>query len=129
MVRGNVYHTRQKEMLLEIIKNLNREFTIKDIYELAFESVGLTTVYRYIDSLEKVGKLSKRTGKNKAVYYEYLEECAYENHFYLKCEKCGKMEHIDCDCITTLNNHILNSHHFQINREHIIINGICHSCS
>lgn len=128
MAREEVYNTKQKDLLLKIIKNEEKEFTIKDIYNKAKEQVGLTTIYRYVEKLENMGRVSKSIGSNNLTYYQYLEECDSENHFYLKCEKCGKMEHVDCDCITDLNKHILNNHQFKINKEHIIINGICKNC-
>ena len=61
-------------------------------------------------------------------YYQYLGKCNHENHFYLKCDKCGEMKHIDCDCILELSEHIHKEHKFIPNKEKIIINGICNKC-
>ena len=36
---------------------------------------------------------------NNNTYYEYLAKCDCCNHFYLKCQKCGTLIHVDCDCI------------------------------
>ena len=38
------------------------------------------------------------------------------------------MKHIDCDCINELYNHIKDEHSFKLNKEKIIINGICKKC-
>ena len=46
-----------------------------------------------------------------------------------KCEKCGTLIHVDCECIGELTNHILVNHEFILNKEHIIINGICKKCN
>ena len=59
---------------------------------------------------------------------KYLAECNKDNHFYLKCDKCGTLIHVDCDCIEELTNHINNDHKFIPNKDHIIINGICNRC-
>ena len=128
-MKRNSYDTKQKELILEIIKNKKGEFTIKDLYNELNGKVGLTTIYRLVDSLAKDGILNKSIGKNNSAYYIYCEECECNNHFYLKCDSCGKMCHVDCDCINDLSNHIDKNHKFKLNKEHIIINGICDKCS
>ena len=74
------------------------------------------------------GTINKYINENNITYYQYLEKCEEENHFYLKCEKCGTLIHVDCDCIGELTNHILVDHEFMLNKEHIIINGLCKKC-
>ena len=60
-------------------------------------------------------------------YYQYIEKCNC-NHFYLRCEKCGRLEHVECSFVEELEKHIKNDHKFYLNREHIIMNGICSGC-
>ncbi len=122
------YKTKQKDLILNEIKNRKSEFKAQDIYEYLNKEVGLTTIYRLIDKLVKEGLLNKTIGNDNIAYYQYLEKCEHENHFYLKCEKCGNIIHVDCDCITELMSHIAREHKFKINSEHIIINGICEKC-
>ena len=122
------YNTKQKDLILDLIKEQNSEFTIKDIYSKLENKTGLTTIYRLVDKLVSDGVLRKTIGNDNVTYYQYLEKCEDENHFYLKCEKCGRLIHIDCECINDLTNHILINHNFQMNKEHIIINGICEIC-
>ena len=123
------YKTKQKDLIMNEIIKQNHEFTIKDIYEKLSNEVGLTTIYRLVDRLVKEGILNKTISKENITYYQYLERCNHKNHFYLKCEKCGSMIHVDCDCIEELTNHILNNHKFKLTREHIIINGVCKNCA
>lgn len=122
------YNTKQKDLILNIIKNKNKTFTVKDIYNELKNKVGLTTIYRFIYELEDNGVLEKYVGDNNIVYYQYLEECEKDNHFYLKCDKCGGMIHVDCDCIKDLSEHINKYHKFFVSNNHIIINGICKNC-
>lgn len=123
------YKTKQKDNILNIIKNKDKEFTVKEIYNEVNDSTGLTTIYRSFERLENEGILGKSIGKDNTTYYYYLGNCCCENHFYLKCDKCGTLIHIDCDCIGDLYKHILNDHKFKLSKEHIIINGICNNCS
>lgn len=123
------YNTKQKDLILDIIKKEKKEFTVKDIYNKLKDQTGLTTIYRLIDKLVLEGRLSKTINKDNITYYQYLEECHNENHFYLKCESCGNMMHIDCDCIEVLTKHIYKEHKFTPSHDHIIISGICNNCS
>ena len=128
MHRCESYNTKQKEHILDIIKKQEKEFTIKDIYNDTKQSVGLTTIYRLIDKLMKENKVSKTITKDNQTYYYYLKECGNTNHFYLKCSNCSRLEHIDCDCIKELKEHITKNHQFKPNTDFIIINGICAKC-
>ncbi len=124
-----MYNTKQKELILKTIKNIKHEFTINELYELLNKKVGLTTVYRKVDELINNGIINKYVDNNNIVHYEYLEHCDNDNHFFLKCNKCGNLTHIDCECIEDLSKHIYNKHKFNLNRENVIMNGICNKCS
>ena len=117
------YKTRQKEHILEIIKNKKKEFTVKDIYQELNKEIGMTTIYRLIDNLVEDGIINKNEK-----YYQYLEHCDCDNHFYLKCNNCGTLIHVDCDCINDLFSHINKEHKFKPDKEKIIINGLCNKC-
>ena len=120
------YNTKQKKEILEHIRKKEKQFTIKQLHsELVFAS--LTTIYRVVDKLLEEGYLTK-TVDGSVVYYQYLEKCDNHNHFFLKCEKCGMLIHIDCDCIEKITNHFLSIHNFVPNKEKIIINGLCKRC-
>lgn len=128
MARSESYNTKQKDLILNVIKNQKHEFTIKDIYEELNEKVGLTTIYRLVDKLIDEKVLNKNISRDNTTYYQYLKECSEENHFFLKCDKCGDLIHIDCDCIDDLSSHIFKKHKFVLNKENIIINGVCEKC-
>lgn len=127
-IMKEIYKTKQKDIILNIIKKKEQEFTIKEIYEEIKDEVGLTTIYRLVDKLVEENILNKTIGIDNTTYYQYLEKCNNHNHFYLKCDKCGNLVHVDCDCIEELTSHIANKHKFKPNKEHIIINGLCNKC-
>lgn len=127
MGRKENYHTKQKDMILDIIKRENGKFCISDIYKKT-SNVGMTTVYRYINRLVSNGKLRREVDNDNHVYYYYLSDCECKGHFYLKCDECGKMIHIDCLFIDELYSHILLEHKFLTNRKNLVISGICKEC-
>ena len=122
------YETKQKETIIEARKKQNKSFMVKDLYDTLNGKVGLTTIYRLLQKLEDEGLITKEVGKDNKTKYEYLEKCEEENHFYLKCDKCGTLTHVDCDCINELSSHISKEHNFKLNKENIIIKGICSKC-
>lgn len=128
MKRNESYNTKQKDLILSIIKKQTHEFTIKDIYNEVSDKTGLTTIYRLVDKLVLEGTLKKYISKDNITYYQYLEKCDHDDHFYLKCENCGELIHIDCSSINELSNHLLKEHSFMINKKNIVINGLCNSC-
>lgn len=127
MIRGS-YSTKQKDIILNMIKKIKHEFTIKELYNELNKTVGLTTIYRVVDKLVLDGLVSKSIKNNNTTTYQYLEKCVEDNHFYLKCDRCGNIIHVDCDCIKDLSSHILKHHQFIINNEQIIITGVCQNC-
>ena len=128
MKRNINYNTKQRELILEIIKKDNKQFTVKNIYDKLCGKVGLTTIYRLVDRLVADRVINKNIGKNNVTYYQYLEKCEEDNHFFLKCDGCGKLIHIDCDCISDLSSHIFKHHKFKANKENVIIYGKCNKC-
>ena len=127
MARYN-YKTNQKELIMNIISTFNKDWTIRKLYDALDGKVGLTTIYRFVDKMVLDGTVKKIVGKDNVTYYCYLGSCDQENHFYLKCDNCGKNVHIDCKCMSDLVNHIFDEHGFTTNKEHIILNGICNNC-
>ena len=128
MSRCETYNTKQKDLIVDTIKKHKHEFTIKDIHNEIKDETGLTTIYRVVDKLVEIGRLNKYITNDNVTYYQYLDECEEENHFYLKCEKCGDMIHVDCDCIKELSDHIMKEHKFIPTKKNIIIKGICNKC-
>ena len=122
------YNTKQREHIINAIKNIKKEFTIKELHEYLKDSTGLTTIYRLVDKLVDEGILRKTIDKNNVTYYQYLGNCNEKNHFYLKCESCGEVIHTECKQIEELTTHLMNEHKFKSTDSHIIINGICKKC-
>ena len=125
------YNTRQKNLITELISEQSQEFALKDIYHVLIrrhEEIGLTTIYRVADELTEAGKLRKNISADGAVRYQYLAECNNRGHSYLKCQKCGRLEHTDCHLVKQLMNHVREEHGFQADEKQVIIGGICRRC-
>lgn len=125
------YATSNKKSIMKYIEHNKNDFSAKDLYILMKENkenIGLTTIYRFLEELNSKEIVKKFYDEKNIACYHYLERCEKGNHFYLKCNKCGILIHIDCNCITDLQNHILYEHKFKSDNKNIIINGLCEKC-
>ena len=130
MSNRNNYNTKQKELINNYIKKMNYLFSSKELYDKMKNdnlNIGLTTIYRHLEDLEKNHVLNKIYEKGIAKY-QYLENCDSENHFYLKCNMCGAVTNVDCEYVNDFINHILMRNLFKIKNDNIIITGLCNKC-
>lgn len=136
MNSSKTYKTKQKSEILDyLIKHAGSHFTVDDLTKSLSESginVGKTTVYRHLEKLTDSMQVRKyETGKNTAACYEYPGENKSENctrHYHLKCTDCGKLFHLECNILDTVNCHILNTHGFSVNSARTVFYGICAEC-
>ena len=123
------YKTEQRKDLLDYMKNNTNKFVkVEDIEKYLKKkdiSIGLTTIYRFLNSLEKQGKVRVEFREHTKYYQYILEEC--NNHFHLQCKKCGKIVHLHCEEIEELKLHIAKEHKFEIDSMATIM-GMCADC-
>ena len=63
--------------------------------------------------------------------FEYLghdEHCHKHICFHCKCEKCGKVIHLECGEMAHLGEHMLADHGFQWDFTRTVFYGICEEC-
>lgn len=126
----NSYNTEQKKLILECLKeNSDSYISVEDILNYLNKKglqVGTTTIYRYLNFLEKEGAVRIENIKTTRYFQYIVENC--KNHYHIKCEKCGKIEHLECEEIISLCTHIKKEHDFVISQKNVIY-GICGLCS
>ena len=125
------YRTKTREIVNEEIKNYPNGFIVKELksdLDKKGVNIGLTTIYRTLDLLEADMMVTKFYDENNIAHYKYVNDCQSETHFYLKCQKCDKIYHVDCSCMDDLGLHILKQHKFKIDTKNIILEGLCNNC-
>ena len=92
--------------------------------------VNTTTVYRYLDKLcaEHVVIKYPDLNSDKAVFQFAGEEKKCTNHLHLKCIRCGKVVHLDCDFMDELKEHLFQEHGFRLQCSGDMLHGICKDC-
>lgn len=128
------YKTNNRTRIMDfLVENREKTVSVGDIQRHLSESnnpVNVTTIYRYLDKLEKGGDLIKIVSKdNGQSTYQLIErnhKCG--EHLHLKCVKCGKLIHLDCGFMDEIAHHIFDDHGFTIQCESSIICGLCNDC-
>ena len=96
------------------------------------EFFGKSTVYRQLSRLCEEGLLLRFEGvtpDGAAVHwYQYRQDALCDGHFHLKCTRCGRLEHLDCERSHELISHIRNDHGFSIDCAGTVLLGICKRC-
>lgn len=128
-----MYNTKQKQVLTDYLsKNTDKHFSIKEITDAFSKSnIGKSTIYRLIDKMSKDGTVRRFRGNDgKSVLYQYIgehNEC--NTHYHLKCTDCGQLIHLNCEYISSLNEHINQHHKFSIDTSKTILYGVCSKCN
>lgn len=129
------YKTKQRQAILDfLIENKDSHVTvsqISDYLERKGTHVGVTTIYRHLDKLLEQGLVRKYTvdGTTSACFQYADAEEGCKEHFHLKCEKCGKLIHLNCDHVSEMCRHILGDHGFCIDLFRTVFYGICEDCA
>ena len=104
------YRTRQITELENYLCSMEgKHVTVSDIckyFKSQGISIGTTTVYRQLDRMVEQGLVAKyMVDGTSSACYEYLghdEHCHKHICFHCKCEKCGKLIHLECGEMTHL---------------------------
>ena len=125
----NIYNTEQRKEIKRFLENNKEKFvSVEDIYNYLKKNnqeVGQTTVYRFLNMLEKNNNVRTEIKEHTKYYQLIPKECS--NHYHLKCKKCGRTVHLDCREFESVNQHIKEEHKFKIDHNTIIY-GVCESC-
>lgn len=130
------YKTKQREILLDYLRATSgAHITAGDVcayFKAQGAPIGQATVYRQLESLVDERIISKYTvdGSSPACF-EYV---GAENHshadvcFHCKCEKCGKLIHLNCDELEAIQSHLFSEHRFRMDPMRTVFYGLCDQC-
>lgn len=130
------YKIKQRDELLEYVKSTKgSHFTVEDVssyFKNKSTPIGTATIYRCIEKMLSEHVISKYIiDEHSAACFEYTgsdEEEHKQNHFHLKCEKCGKLIHLVCSELNAISNHIMEEHGFAIDSFRTVFYGTCQEC-
>lgn len=127
------YKTKQREAIMNYLIQNSEPITCMQlamVLQSKEMSASLTTCYRHLETLYREGLIEKYTLPNeKSAYYRYvMEDPGDDVHLHLKCNKCGKLDHMTCDKTVEVLQHIFKEHGFKVETEMTFIYGLCKFC-
>lgn len=124
MIKRN---TIQRSLAFEAVNKLQCHATADEIYEEIVKNhpnVSRATVYRNLNLLSEIGDIRKIEMPGGADRFDH--RC--DNHFHVKCEKCGRVFDVDMEYVTDLEKSIKDDRGFAFTGYDILFHGICPDC-
>ena len=129
--------TKSREAILDILNNTGKHLNVEQIHKEALKmssNVGLSTIYRNLELLVRIGLVLKfDVGDNKA-RYEIAERPNEGHHHHLICKRCNSLidysDSIDNekDFIRRRKKRLSSKYNFKIENYSIDFFGLCYKC-
>ena len=121
--------TRQRAAVSALLDRLEDFRSAQEIHEelrRTGEGIGLTTVYRTLQTLADGGEVDVlRTGSGEAVY----RRCASaEHHHHLVCRRCGRSVEVPCPDVGAWAQSVARNAGFADPSHRVEVFGLCAAC-
>lgn len=123
-------NTKQKQVLLAIMKEAGRPLSINEIYSLMVQQlpkIAKSTIYRNIDSLLDQNLIDKYHFNDNEIFYRIRADRHDHKHFVI-CDDCKRIFDLPACPIHALED-VMGEEGFIIKDHQIQISGICKDCA
>ena len=121
--------TRQRSAVIELLDEINDFRSAQELHDelrKRGEGIGLTTVYRTLQSLAEADEIDVlRTDSGEAIY----RRCSAHHHHHLVCRRCGYTVEIEGPAVERWAAKIAASNGFSDIKHTVEIAGTCASCA
>lgn len=120
--------TRQRAAIAKLLDQLDDFRSAQELHEelrKRGEGIGLTTVYRTLQSLSDAGEVDVlRTGSGEAIY----RHCSSRHHHHLVCRRCGSTVEVEGPAVESWASRIAAEHGYSEISHTMEIFGTCADC-
>lgn len=119
--------TRQRELLLEVIKEAGGHIDAKELLRLALEkdkNISHATVYRSLSLFKELGIVEEKRLGRAQCFYEARQS---SEHQHLVCKECGRVIDFACPLQEVLEK-VKRENGFTVTRAEVFIEGYCGEC-
>lgn len=121
--------TRQRAAVVEVLRATDKFASAKTIHDKLSEdgaSVGLTTVYRTLQSLAEVGAVDVlHSPDGETLYRDCLSG---HHHHHLVCSECGRSEEIEGGPVEKWAEIVAARYGYELIGHEAEIYGVCRAC-
>jgi Fur family ferric uptake transcriptional regulator len=121
--------TPQREVILSALHQVVGLATVEEILtqvQMISTAVDVSTVYRTLDLLQKLGVVASVVGSDGQRRYELLHH--HGPHIHLVCISCGEVTGASLEAFRPFMAHVREQHGFQVAIEQLSITGRCARC-
>jgi Fur family ferric uptake transcriptional regulator len=118
--------TPQRQLVLDAVRALGHA-TPEQIcaqVQRAAPAVNITTVYRTLDLMERIGLVRHTHLGHGAPTYSEQEH----RHVHLVCHSCGAVTETPTDLLDDLAERLRTETDFELDPSHVALSGICRAC-
>jgi Fur family ferric uptake transcriptional regulator/Fur family peroxide stress response transcriptional regulator len=119
--------TKQKRIILQILKNTDSHPTADYIYQEArkvLPDISLGTVYRNLRVLREQGEILELSYGSTFSRYDGNPS----NHYHFVCTKCGKVQDVDIVLKTKLEEEVREKMGVDVEGHRLEFYGVCNDC-
>ena len=129
--------TVPRDIILQILDRAKNHLSAEDIYFKAHPvcpQIGLTTVYRTLDLLNRIGMVAKFDFGDGKARYEIVKTGDDSHHHHLVCRKCNRViDYTDfvkeeTNFIKKIEKELSKKYDFEIDSHQIHFQGLCNKC-
>ncbi|MFM8439823.1 MAG: Fur family transcriptional regulator [Acidobacteriota bacterium] len=120
--------TRQREVVLEVIRKSNDHLTANEVFNGAkkrLPSISFATVYNSLRFLKDAGHISEISFGNGASRFDRITE----RHDHALCTKCGKLVDMHLDLPKTISKQAEQFSQFTLESIEVTLRGLCPACT
>ncbi len=122
-------NTRQRSAVVDVLQEIDRFASAQSIHrELTDrgQKVGLTTVYRTLQTLTEVGAVDALNSDTGETLYRHC--LTDRHHHHLVCTNCGRSEEIDGGPVEEWAKQTAEKYGFELSGHDAEIFGVCGTC-
>jgi Fur family ferric uptake transcriptional regulator len=120
--------TIQRETILEELRKVTSHPTADELHQMVREKlpgISIATVYRNLEILADQGKVLKLDVAGKRRRFDG----SAENHYHIRCSKCGRVDDVHMDLMHVLEESAAQSCGYKIQAHNVEFTGICPECA
>lgn len=129
--------TVPRRAVLDLLSHTSKHMSAKEVYrslQKLYPGIGLTTVYRTLDLLVRMGLLHKFSFGTGESRFEFKSDSDDSHHHHLICTHCGKIldytDFVDeeLELVKKTEQALALKHNFRITGHNIEFYGLCARC-
>ncbi|MDR1193356.1 MAG: transcriptional repressor [Peptococcaceae bacterium] len=119
--------TRQKKVILDVLRSVNTHPTAEWIYQEAKREIpglSLGTVYRNLNLLRENGEIKELSYGSDQSHFDGRPK----NHYHFCCTECGQVFDVPLPVLKTIERKAKAVSNFQITGHRLEFYGLCEEC-